>query len=322
MIKLMQKAVNTANKWAKDCGLTLSPEKTVAVLFSRKRQNPPQSDLTLTLEGHELKFVDKVKYLGITLDSRLSFKEHVNERIKKAKTYLFTLRSSIGKTWGPDPEQILWIWNMVVKPMVTYGSLVWATSLNKTLRNKLNKLQRLALMQCGHFRKSTPETGLDVILGEIPLDLTILAEAMISRIRTKDKIEPNWNGKGKGKNESHFRKLDNMLPLHLKEVIIDAQNGNPAEASHFIINHESLRHGNDINEGLRMYTDGSRINQRGGYGAVLLDGQNSITHATNGEISQHGTVFQAECTAMIEAAKVISEQYEHECIYSQTTKLW
>ena len=35
MNRLMQKAVDTANKWAEDNGLALSPEKSVAVLLSR-----------------------------------------------------------------------------------------------------------------------------------------------------------------------------------------------------------------------------------------------------------------------------------------------
>ena len=38
MFRLMQKAINTANKWVRDNGLTLSPEKTVAVLFNRKQK--------------------------------------------------------------------------------------------------------------------------------------------------------------------------------------------------------------------------------------------------------------------------------------------
>ena len=101
--------------------------------------------------------------------------------------YIFSLRNSIGKEWGPGPEQIMWIWESVVKPTILYGSIVWAHSLNTTMRNMLNKLQRLALMGMGHFRQSTPETGLDVIMGIVPLELAVLGSAIKARLHTKDR---------------------------------------------------------------------------------------------------------------------------------------
>ena len=45
MTRLMQKAVNTAEKWPKEHGLALSPEKTVAILFTKKRKIPEEQDL-------------------------------------------------------------------------------------------------------------------------------------------------------------------------------------------------------------------------------------------------------------------------------------
>ena len=42
-------------------------------------------------------------------------------------------------------------------PAVTYGSLVWGTNLTDKQKDKLNKLQRLALTQVANIRYSTPE---------------------------------------------------------------------------------------------------------------------------------------------------------------------
>ena len=99
----------------------------------------------------------------------------------------------------------------VVKPTILYVSLVWAHSLTKTTRNSLNKLQRLALMGMGHFRQSTPESGLIVIMGTVPLDLAVMGSALKARVRTKDKVELTWNGKGIRKRSSHFRELDQII---------------------------------------------------------------------------------------------------------------
>ena len=262
-------------------------------------------EMTLKLDGKELSYVNTVKYLGITLDSRLSFGPHIKDKITKAKKYLFSLRGSIGKIWGPGPEQILWIWNAVVKPAITYGSIVWATNLTKGLRNKLNKVQRLALTQVGHVRKSTPESGLDVILGQIPLDLHILEQAVQARLRTKGKVDVNWNGKGTGKRTSHFAKLDELIEEYNLTDKVDNQPTTIDWNQEYRVNLDSLGHGNDIKEGLRLYTDGSKMDMDTGYGAIFYEDE-AITDTLNGKLEDHATVFQAECTAVQEGLTLLN----------------
>ena len=67
-----------------------------------------------------------------------------------------------------------WAYIGVVRPMLTYGTVVWAqaTKDNKTCAN-LRKLNRLALMTLGHFPQSTPTAGLEIITGVPPLPLYI-----------------------------------------------------------------------------------------------------------------------------------------------------
>ena len=67
MTKLMQKAVNEAAKWARDNGLELSSEKTVAILFSKKRKAIDTNTIPITLNGVNLAYVDSVKYLGMAI---------------------------------------------------------------------------------------------------------------------------------------------------------------------------------------------------------------------------------------------------------------
>ena len=160
----MQKAVNKVNDWATECGLTLSPTKTNAMLFTRKRKIP-NVDLTLTINGVEIDYVDKVKCLGVTLDNKLTWNAHIDDKIKQAKQYLHLLKTSISRTWGPTPDKMLWIWTAILRPKISYASYIWATSLTKSQKTKLNKIQRLELMQTANYRYTTPETGLGVILG-------------------------------------------------------------------------------------------------------------------------------------------------------------
>ena len=54
MYKLMQNAIDMAHSWAKSCGLRLSPEKTVSILFSRKHVIPKGEELPNSVWKEEL----------------------------------------------------------------------------------------------------------------------------------------------------------------------------------------------------------------------------------------------------------------------------
>ena len=123
MKNLMQKAINKVMDWANECNLKLSPNKTHAMLFTRKRKIQ-NVNIDLFIDGNKIEYVDTVKCLGITLDKRLNWNAHLDEKIKQAKTYLHLMKSSISRTWGPTPENMLWIWTAVIRPRITYASYI------------------------------------------------------------------------------------------------------------------------------------------------------------------------------------------------------
>ena len=97
MKALMQKSLTKVEDWANECGLKLSPTKTKAMLFMRKRK-VEDVDLELRIYDQEIEYVDSIKCLGVTLVSRLSWNAHITDRIKKAKQYLHQVSTSIGRT--------------------------------------------------------------------------------------------------------------------------------------------------------------------------------------------------------------------------------
>ena len=75
--------------------------------------------------------------------------------------------------WGPSPKMMLWLFKVAIRPMITYGSMIWTHGLKGKLKNKLRSLQRLALLMTGHYRNGTPTAGLEVITDTMPIDLFI-----------------------------------------------------------------------------------------------------------------------------------------------------
>ena len=77
----MNEELVNVNKWLQDNKLFLNYNKTNYLIFSRKRNKP---NITFTINGHILKQQHSIKYLGITIDDKISWNPHIT----KLKTQL------------------------------------------------------------------------------------------------------------------------------------------------------------------------------------------------------------------------------------------
>ena len=89
-INRLQKMLDFLTAWGRRCGLKFNSEKSVAIVFTRSRKTPPRA---LTIDGKEIAYKQEVKYLGVTLDSKLHWKTHIDDKTKKAKKFIFNVAS-------------------------------------------------------------------------------------------------------------------------------------------------------------------------------------------------------------------------------------
>lgn len=171
VFEIMQGALNIIEKWCGGKGLSVNPAKTQIVLFTNKRA---QSDcaIPLTLCRERLETSESIKFLGITLDSKLTWKTHLQAIIKRGKAAFWTLRGCLGREWGLQPKVVRWLYVTVIRPMVTYGCLVWWQRCRlQEARKSLASFQRLACIATVGAIRSTPTAALEVLLGLPPLHL-------------------------------------------------------------------------------------------------------------------------------------------------------
>ena len=167
----MQRMLNKLNNWGVGKNLKFNPSKTIAVLFSKKHK-PKQR--FLKLGGKFIKHENKVKYLGITLDRRLSWREHINDKISTCRTILLNITNKYRHTSKAKPILMKWIYTGVIKPKLTYACLVWGNKINtKIITQKLNGLNRLACLLTTNLTRTTPQMSLEIILDIEPLDIHI-----------------------------------------------------------------------------------------------------------------------------------------------------
>jgi hypothetical protein len=119
----MQAALNVVAKWAAKEGLKIRPHKTTIVPFTNRKRTEGLGPLLL--HGKELKMPEDVKYLGVTLDSNLNWKQHLQKIIRKPETTFVVVKLTCGKTWGLRPSMVHWLYTRVIRPSILSGALVW-----------------------------------------------------------------------------------------------------------------------------------------------------------------------------------------------------
>ena len=247
----MQSAVNKAITWGKEAGLAFSPPKTVAVLFTTKYKYTLPAPLTVS--GVEIAYSKQVRYLGVILDQKLTWHQHIDSKIKEAKQKLLRVRNATGKLWGFPPIMGRWLYLSVVRPALTYGALVWSRVCRfEGVRRQLERLNRLALLTLGHFRRSTPTAGLEVLSYIPPLDISIKGEAAMGAYRTREhQIWPTNKTSGTVKSKEGHRKTcqtylnaleigelgedDKISPEHFWDNQFSSPTGGSKSASFFYI---------------------------------------------------------------------------------------
>jgi hypothetical protein len=69
-------------KWLKFNKLKLNVNKTKYMIVSGKRTNVGNGTSNLTIDGELVERVSSIKYLGVEIDEKLTFKNHINTTVK------------------------------------------------------------------------------------------------------------------------------------------------------------------------------------------------------------------------------------------------
>ena len=211
----IQKDLKNLERWATLNSLRFNPNKTKAMILSRKKRT---EEPKIYLHGTEIEYVEDFKYLGVTIDNKLSWTTHMKNQVNKAQMALVTGRRMIGHRWGLHPKQVEWLYKTIVRPILTYGSIVWVQSLQRTgIRKMLDKVQRTACLMITGGMRSTPTAGMEIMIGLTPICTYIESSAIscysrLSKTNTwRPKTgEPLWK-------KSHT-KVVHQLTLRFPEI--------------------------------------------------------------------------------------------------------
>ena len=162
----LNKSVSEIQLWASANKLPLNEDKTKVLMISGKRQteNIKRSDLEVIVNDKQLSIVHCATLLGVEIDSKLSFYEHVEKVCKKLASRIAILR----KIRACLPlNQRLQYYNSVIRPIMSYANVIWA-SCDKELLYRIFKLQKRAARVVCYADRLASSVALFNMLGWIP----------------------------------------------------------------------------------------------------------------------------------------------------------
>ena len=111
--------------------------------------------------------VDNPTFLGVTLDTRITWKTHLEAVAARSLKKLGLLKKLAGTTWGADTNILRRIYTGAVHPIMEYATTSWATSPNANR----DKVQNVALRATVGAMKTTPIKEMEKRADLEPLEL-------------------------------------------------------------------------------------------------------------------------------------------------------
>ena len=123
----LQSGLNTTickmNTWFQDNFIALNLNKTYFIQFINKNIGNP--DIKTKLENKEIEPVKETKFLGLIIDEKLSWKEHINCMIPKLSSACYVIRTVITYI---SHTTLKIIYYLNIHSIMNYGILFWSSS--------------------------------------------------------------------------------------------------------------------------------------------------------------------------------------------------
>ncbi|XP_060801061.1 uncharacterized protein LOC132901903 [Amyelois transitella] len=232
---------------------------------------------------------DHIKILGVIIDSKLNFIQHVKYVINKATKIFKNLCKFVRPTWGVHPENVDCIYRQVIVPIITYAAGIWGSATRfYSVRQALRSFQRnFAIRAIRGFHTISAVAAL-ALAQFPPLHLIINETFEIHHI----------------KQTGTCNELPDDITLYPKSKVRDLLH----PANRVTIKYDEATTQEDttalINpDAPNIFTDGSKKEdgQAGASFVVMLEGQPPIIKKF--KLSRTASVFMCELYAITEALR-------------------
>jgi len=137
----LQRQINIASEWFKKWRLRINEAKTTAILFGRTQK----LNTNLELNNVQISWSNKVKYLGIIIDHKLNFSDHVKTIVKKATKIRGSLYPVLNKKCPIPARARLNLFKIYIPPILTYAGASWAPFICRSSWMRIEAVQTIGI---------------------------------------------------------------------------------------------------------------------------------------------------------------------------------
>jgi len=198
---------------------------------------------------YKLTQVTQIKYLGIILNHKFRFNDHITYAAERCKKFIYSLSKVTKMTWGIKHKAMGTIYKGAILPLLSYGVPIWIEAMNyEHNRKKFIRVQRLINISIAKAYRTTSREALCMLTGMTPIIIKL--EELAQRCKAKERT-------GKCKIELDLEVEFKNWPHPADAVTIEE-----------VISEEDAP--------VSAYTDGSKQNQGVGSGVAIFKGSNMV----------------------------------------------
>ena len=153
------------SNWAFQWKMLFNPDpnkQAVEILFSKKHENDNYP--RLNFNGNNVQTAISQKHLGLVLDFKLDFNEHISNKINKCNKIIGIMKKlSLFLLW----KTLLKIYKSFVRPSLDYGDAIYDKPFNEFFKTKVEMIQYWAALV---ITRAIKGTSCDHLYQEIGLE--------------------------------------------------------------------------------------------------------------------------------------------------------
>jgi len=162
--------LNKIAECATDNKIKLNERKYKVMLMTRRKRK----EIAIYLNNRPIPQVQRLKYLGIIFDRKLTFKGHINYVRNKYTKLIFTLAKSAKLNWGLNHNALKTIHLGAILPLLLYGVPVWVKAITlNSYKDKILRVQRIINIKIAKAYRKTSNEALCVLTGLTPIAIKI-----------------------------------------------------------------------------------------------------------------------------------------------------
>jgi hypothetical protein len=151
LVSYLESYLNDLQRWLSEWRIAINVSKSSAIIFARagRRFIQPRP---VTLFGEPIEWVETTRYLGVTLDKRLTWSPHIVQVRKSTAQRMGMLGPLLNRKSDLSVRNGVLLYKQLIRPMMDYACPAWRSATRSHVR-------RLHVLESKCLRVATVDPG-------------------------------------------------------------------------------------------------------------------------------------------------------------------